>query len=154
MSERKYLVGPVSAQAAWACWQGPRTRGVARAFNDAGDTDLTIGPGDGWDDVCRRLPDGWRPDFVVVDCAYTSLPGGCPGWHAWPAWPTAGRSTSPAGSSAPTTRPSCPAPESSSTAPCAASATGAPSRPRPAGPCCSRSATTWRPTTTCATATT
>src|SRR5438876_12072271 len=75
MTERKYLVGPISAQVAWACWKGPRERGLCRAFNPLGDTDLTVDPVDSWDDVCRRLPDGWRPDFVVVDCAYTSLPG-------------------------------------------------------------------------------
>jgi hypothetical protein len=30
--------------------------------------------GDNWEGVCGRLPDGWRPDFVVVNLSYTMVP--------------------------------------------------------------------------------
>src|SRR5262249_3868880 len=69
-----YLVGPVSAEAAWRGWSGPRRRGECRAFNAGNDLDLTVRMDDGWDAVCRRLPDGWRPDFVALDLAFATIP--------------------------------------------------------------------------------
>src|SRR5689334_9665508 len=55
----KYLIGPVSGEQA-RNWTGPRQQGHCRAFNAVGTVDLAIGPADTWDDVCRRLPAGWR----------------------------------------------------------------------------------------------
>src|SRR5438270_913649 len=69
-----YLVGPVSGEHAWRCWKEPRARGVCRAFNPVGDTDLAIGPADTWEDVCRRLPPDWRPDFIALNPSYTTVP--------------------------------------------------------------------------------
>ena len=38
--------------------------------------DLTVGFGDSWDEVCRKLPAGWCPDFVALNVGYTSVPNG------------------------------------------------------------------------------
>jgi hypothetical protein len=65
-----YLVGPVTGEHAWRCWKEPRARGVCRAFNPVGDADLAVGPGDTWEDVCRHLPAGWRPDFIALYLPY------------------------------------------------------------------------------------
>jgi hypothetical protein len=91
MTTRRYLVGPVSAEQA-RHWQEPRRAGACLAFNARGDLDLAVGPADTWDDLCRRLPQGWRPDFVVLDLAYHTVPPGlyqapvplvglAAGWH-------------------------------------------------------------------------
>jgi GT2 family glycosyltransferase/predicted Zn-dependent protease len=72
--KRKYLVGPVTAAVAWSHWHGPREAGECRAFNATGDTDLTVRPGDSWEDVLGRLPVDWRPDFIVVSLSYTTVP--------------------------------------------------------------------------------
>jgi GT2 family glycosyltransferase/tetratricopeptide (TPR) repeat protein len=69
-----YLLGPVSAESAQQRWSGPRSRGVCKTFNAAGDLDLKIGPHDSWEQVLAQLPDSWRPDAVVLELAYTSLP--------------------------------------------------------------------------------
>jgi glycosyltransferase involved in cell wall biosynthesis/tetratricopeptide (TPR) repeat protein/predicted O-methyltransferase YrrM len=76
MKTLKYLVGPFSAQAADNVWQGPRASGECRAFNATGDTDLRVSPADTWEDVLGRLPEGWRPDCVVLDLGYTTVPAG------------------------------------------------------------------------------
>src|SRR5262249_35067952 len=33
-----------------------------------------VGPSDSWDDVLARLPDGWRPDGVLLRLAYECVP--------------------------------------------------------------------------------
>jgi predicted O-linked N-acetylglucosamine transferase (SPINDLY family)/GT2 family glycosyltransferase len=71
---RKYLVGPVTADLAWRQWQGPRAAGECCAFNATGDTDLTVRPGDSWEDVLGRLPPGWHPDCVFLYLPYTTVP--------------------------------------------------------------------------------
>jgi glycosyltransferase involved in cell wall biosynthesis/Tfp pilus assembly protein PilF len=76
----KYLVGPVSARRAEEAWAGPRRSGACRAFNATGGLDLAVGPRDTWDDVLSRLPEGWRPDLVVLDPAYRCVPPGL--WRA------------------------------------------------------------------------
>jgi glycosyltransferase involved in cell wall biosynthesis/predicted Zn-dependent protease len=76
----KYLVGPVSAARAEEAWTGPRQAGVCRTFSARGDLDLAIGPRDSWEDVLARLPDGWRPDVVVLEPAYGCVPPGL--WRA------------------------------------------------------------------------
>jgi GT2 family glycosyltransferase/Tfp pilus assembly protein PilF len=69
----RYLIGPVSAERA-RNWEGPRRDGRCLAFNARGDVDLTIGPTDTWDAVCRRLPADWRPDFIALELAYQTIP--------------------------------------------------------------------------------
>jgi GT2 family glycosyltransferase/predicted Zn-dependent protease len=70
----RYLFGPVSSEYADQHLSGPRQDGRCLAFGYHGEADLTIGPGDSWEDVCRRLPSGWRPDFVAVYLPYTPVP--------------------------------------------------------------------------------
>ena len=44
----------------------------------------TVHPGEGpspepldlWEDVCRRLPAGWQPDFILLCLAYARTPPG------------------------------------------------------------------------------
>src|SRR5262249_34115355 len=71
---RRYLLGPVSAPFAKENLHDARQRGECLAFNVTGDTDVRIGPEDTWDAVCARLPAGWRPDFVVLDLPYNTIP--------------------------------------------------------------------------------
>jgi GT2 family glycosyltransferase/tetratricopeptide (TPR) repeat protein len=71
---RRYLFGPVTAAFADQNLHTPRLAGDCLAFNHAGDADLVVRPGDSWEEVCSRLPDGWRPDFVVLYLAYTTIP--------------------------------------------------------------------------------
>jgi GT2 family glycosyltransferase/tetratricopeptide (TPR) repeat protein len=71
---RRYLFGCVSAAFADQNLYGPRQSGECLVFNQAGDADLAIRPGDTWDDVCARLPAGWRPDFIVLYLPYTTVP--------------------------------------------------------------------------------
>jgi glycosyltransferase involved in cell wall biosynthesis/tetratricopeptide (TPR) repeat protein len=44
------------------------------AFDPSGATGLAIGLSDSWEDVCRRLPEGWQPDAVALTLAYTTIP--------------------------------------------------------------------------------
>src|SRR5262249_1013037 len=71
---RRYLFGPVSAEFAWNQVEGPRRTGSCLAFNADGTTDLTVAPSDSRDAVCQRLPKDWRPEFVVLSLAYTTIP--------------------------------------------------------------------------------
>ena len=76
----KYLVGPVTARRAAKAWAGPRAAGDCRLFNATGDLDLAVGPADGWAEILARLPEGWRPDLVVLEPAYGCVPPGL--WRA------------------------------------------------------------------------
>jgi GT2 family glycosyltransferase/tetratricopeptide (TPR) repeat protein len=71
---RKYLFGPVSAEFADQHLAGPRRAGDCLAFGPGEGLDVTAGPSDSWDDVCGRLPSGWRPDFVALYLAYACVP--------------------------------------------------------------------------------
>lgn len=71
---RRYLFGPVSAQFARENLAGPRQRGECLAFNERGDADLRIGGEDSWESVLLRLPEGWQPDFAVLDLPYNTIP--------------------------------------------------------------------------------
>jgi tetratricopeptide (TPR) repeat protein len=77
---RRYLVGPVTA--AWADQHLRRQvrQGECLVFGPPGEGGLGVGPADSWQAVCARLPPGWRPDFVVLDLAYTVIPRGL--WSA------------------------------------------------------------------------
>jgi glycosyltransferase involved in cell wall biosynthesis/Flp pilus assembly protein TadD len=70
----KYLLGPVSADEVWRCWEEARRRGECKAFNPRADLNFTIGPATTWDDVQRRLPEAWQPDAVVLDLAFAPVP--------------------------------------------------------------------------------
>src|SRR5262249_29562500 len=69
----RYLFGPVTAAFAADHLAGPRQRGECLAFGRPG-ADLTIGLDETWDEICRRFPPDWRPDFVALNLAYTSIP--------------------------------------------------------------------------------
>jgi GT2 family glycosyltransferase/Tfp pilus assembly protein PilF len=70
----RYLFGPVTPAFADQNLHGPRSRVECLAFDQAGHTDLAVRLDDTWDSLCRRLPGGWRPDFVVLYLPYTSIP--------------------------------------------------------------------------------
>jgi hypothetical protein len=75
-----YLVGPASAADTWRCWQPARLRGACKAWNRRTNLDLSIAPGDGWQQVLRQLLDGWRPDCLVLDVAGGAIPAAL--WQA------------------------------------------------------------------------
>jgi GT2 family glycosyltransferase/tetratricopeptide (TPR) repeat protein len=70
----RYLVGPLQAERAWACFRGPREAGLCRAFNTSGDADLTWGFAEPWEAVRAHLPDDWEPDFIALWGAYAAVP--------------------------------------------------------------------------------
>jgi GT2 family glycosyltransferase/predicted Zn-dependent protease len=70
----RYFYGPVAADFAARNLAGPRRRGECLAFDLANGADLTIGPADTWEDVCRRFPAGWQPDFLALGLHYTHIP--------------------------------------------------------------------------------
>jgi hypothetical protein len=72
---RRYLFGPVTPSFAHAHLRGPRADGSCLTFHHEEGADLTVGPADTWEDVCARLPAGWRPDFVALYLPYTTVPG-------------------------------------------------------------------------------
>jgi RNA polymerase sigma factor (sigma-70 family) len=69
----RYLVGPITT-ATTEHWRLHREQGICRLFARRGPADVHIGPGDSWDTVLAQLPDGWRPDFILLDLAYTTVP--------------------------------------------------------------------------------
>jgi tetratricopeptide (TPR) repeat protein len=70
----RYLFGPVNRDFADQYLQGPRQAGDCIAFDHAGAADLAVGFADSWESVCARLPDGWRPDLVVLYLPYATVP--------------------------------------------------------------------------------
>ena len=68
------MFGPVTARFAEQNLQPQRAAGACLAFNADGDTDFQIKPGVAWEDVVQRLPDGWRPDVLVLWPAYGTVP--------------------------------------------------------------------------------
>jgi glycosyltransferase involved in cell wall biosynthesis/Flp pilus assembly protein TadD len=76
----RYLFGPVNAFFADQFLQVHRKRGDCLAFDVKAGSDLTIGLGDSWNDVCSRLPTGWQPDFVALYLPYRTIP-----WCLWSA---------------------------------------------------------------------
>jgi hypothetical protein len=53
--------------------RGPRQEGACRTFGGPG-TDLTIGLDFTWQEVSQLFADDWRPDFLALNLAYTSIP--------------------------------------------------------------------------------
>ncbi|MBV9122980.1 MAG: hypothetical protein JO112_06470, partial [Planctomycetes bacterium] len=76
----RYLFGPVTKTLPASNLALARQQGDCLTFGAAGQADLSIGPENSWEAICARLPDGWRPDFVVLCLAYTSIPAGL--WSA------------------------------------------------------------------------
>jgi FkbM family methyltransferase len=72
---RRYLFGPISRRFL------DRNLGEHWAtidcvpFDAAGQLPFCITDGDSWETVLQRLPSNWRPDFLVLDLHYTSIPG-------------------------------------------------------------------------------
>ena len=75
----RYLLSPVYADQPQR-WPADRAAGRCLIVNARRGADLTIGAADSWDDVCRQLPPGWRPDFVALSLNYTTVPAGL--WSA------------------------------------------------------------------------
>src|SRR5437660_626985 len=71
---RRYLFGPVSEAFADQSLYQQRLAGQCLAFDAAGSMDLKIGAGDSWECVTARVPEGWRPEFIVLYLPYTSIP--------------------------------------------------------------------------------
>ena len=70
----RYLFGPVGPAFVNQNLQRERQAGTCLAFDESGTSDLALGPRDTWESVCARLPDGWRPDCVVLYLAYSTVP--------------------------------------------------------------------------------
>ncbi len=70
----RYLFGLVSAHFAQEYLHGERQAGRCLCFNAAGTADLTIGPGDDWEQVTQRLPAGGQPDFIVLALGHGNVP--------------------------------------------------------------------------------
>jgi GT2 family glycosyltransferase/tetratricopeptide (TPR) repeat protein len=77
---RRYLFGPVSPSFADLNLHGLRQDGTCLAFDGVGGLDVAVGPDETWESLSDRLPAGWRPDFVVLNLAYASVPAGL--WQA------------------------------------------------------------------------
>jgi Glycosyl transferases group 1 len=71
---RRYLFGPVTRAYADQKLHAARQRHECLAFDISDGSDLTIGLGDSWADVCARLPPGWQPDFIALYLPYQSIP--------------------------------------------------------------------------------
>jgi GT2 family glycosyltransferase len=71
----RFLFGPTTATHAEQHLQGPITSGACVPFGpEEGAGILAVSPADNWDSFCERLPAGWRPDLVVLNLAYQSVP--------------------------------------------------------------------------------
>jgi GT2 family glycosyltransferase/predicted Zn-dependent protease len=71
---RRYLFGPVTPAFADQNLRTQRQSGQCLAFGAAGTTDVAIRVEQTWEQVLAGLPDGWRPDFVVLYLPYTCIP--------------------------------------------------------------------------------
>ena len=69
----RHLFGPVSAAFAAENLRAAREAGRCLAFGPAG-VDVAVAPGDSWEAVLSRLPEGWRPDFAALWLPYTVVP--------------------------------------------------------------------------------
>src|ERR1700732_812500 len=70
----RHLFGPVNSEFAHRYLDRQRKAGQCLTFDAAGTGDIPIKPGDSWEAVTQRLPDGWQPDFVVIYPAYRTVP--------------------------------------------------------------------------------
>jgi glycosyltransferase involved in cell wall biosynthesis/tetratricopeptide (TPR) repeat protein len=71
----QYLFGPVNASFAREHLDRARAGGECLTFGPGPGVDLVTGPEiASWDQLCARLPAGWRPDFVALRLAYATVP--------------------------------------------------------------------------------
>jgi GT2 family glycosyltransferase/Tfp pilus assembly protein PilF len=70
----RYLFGPVTPLFADLNLPQARRERHCLAFDPDGKTDLAISADDTWAKVCARFPSGWKPDFVVLNLPYASIP--------------------------------------------------------------------------------
>ncbi len=75
----RYLFGPVTPEFADQNLAAARAAGDCLCFGTVG-VDLPIAAGDGWDELCARLPAGWRPDMLVLSLQYATIPAAL--WRA------------------------------------------------------------------------
>jgi GT2 family glycosyltransferase/tetratricopeptide (TPR) repeat protein len=68
------LFGPVTPEFAGDTLGPLRQSGACVAFGRAQGMDVTMAPGDSWESLSARWPDGWRPDFIALWLAYTGVP--------------------------------------------------------------------------------
>jgi GT2 family glycosyltransferase len=70
----RYLFGPVTESFAEQNLDGERKAGRCVTFQSDADAGLSIKMGESWDEACRRFPESWEPDFVVLQPAYATVP--------------------------------------------------------------------------------
>jgi hypothetical protein len=70
----RYLFGPVNARFADQFLSRHRNSGDCLAFDVRPGNDLTIAPDDSWDDVAKRFPEGWRPNFIALFLRFSLVP--------------------------------------------------------------------------------
>lgn len=70
----RYLFGPVRREYAEQNLFEERQAGRCLCFGDEAGLDLQIGPQERWDEIAGRLPAGWAPDLVILNCQYNILP--------------------------------------------------------------------------------
>jgi glycosyltransferase involved in cell wall biosynthesis/Flp pilus assembly protein TadD len=75
----RYLFGPVTSHFVEQNLGEAGARGSCIAFGSAG-SELVLDGAKSSDDVCRRLPEAWQPDLVVLYLPYTSIASGL--WSA------------------------------------------------------------------------
>jgi hypothetical protein len=71
---RRYLFGPISKRFLDRNLGEHFALGDCLPFDTAGQLPFCITDGDSWETVLLRLPSNWRPDFLVLDLHYTSIP--------------------------------------------------------------------------------
>ncbi len=71
---QKHLFGPVNKRFVERNLLEHCATGNCLPFDSAGKLPFTITDADDWPTLIKRLPAGWRPDFVVLDLHYTTIP--------------------------------------------------------------------------------
>jgi len=70
----RHLFGPVTGTFADQNLHAQRRSGLCLAFGPDGGADVAVRSTDSWEDVRRRFPDGWEPDFLALNLAYGFVP--------------------------------------------------------------------------------
>src|SRR5258708_981843 len=69
---RRLLLGPVSASFS-RLWFTEADN--VRTFGYDNQADITVHFDDSWEEVCARLPQGWRPEAILLHLPHSSVPG-------------------------------------------------------------------------------
>jgi hypothetical protein len=70
-----FLFGPIASQFAELNQRHPPAGPHSLTFGYEGSgAEVLLSPGDGWEDICARLPEGWRPEAVLLYLPYTLVP--------------------------------------------------------------------------------